>query len=250
MQSEGPAIVEFLARFCRHPRGREAGQPVMLVPEQQKVLTDMFAIEDGRWKHREALIMVHRKWAKTLLGSGISLYALTTRGIGTEIYFAANSRTQAGILKRNVDAFAMSSKALRKRLYVYRNKIETPLGSYMMTLGADAHQAHGYNPFISLIDEYWAFRNNELPEALSSGAAARDESMTIYITTPGINFMSPLGLLVERAERNDPTLYVHWPGRDVPADVDPYDETSGDSSTSDSSTAGSRNSSSRRKQTR
>jgi phage terminase large subunit-like protein len=223
MQSEGPAIVEFLARFCRHPRGSEAGQPVMLVPEQQKVLTDMFAIEDGRWKHREALIMVHRKWAKTLIGSGISLYGLTTRGIGTEIYFAANSRTQAGILKRNVDAFAMSSKALRKRLYVFRNKIETPLGSYMMTLGADAHQAHGYNPFISLIDEYWAFRSNDLPEALSSGAAARDESMTIYITTPGINFMSPLGLLVERAERADPTLFVHWPGRDIPADVDPFD---------------------------
>lgn len=224
MESEGPAITEFLARFCRHPRGAEAGQPVMLVPEQQRVLQDMFVTEDGIWKHREALIMVHRKWAKTLIGSGISLYALTTRGIGVEIYFAANSRAQAGILKRNVDAFAMSSKALRKRLYVYRNKIETPLGSYMMMLGADAHQAHGYNPFISLIDEYWAFRSNDLPEALSSGAAARNESMTIYITTPGINFASPLGMLVERAERNDPSLYVHWPGRDVPFDVDPHDE--------------------------
>lgn len=225
MQTEGPSIAEFLARFCRHPRGAEAGQPVTLVPEQRHVLDDMFALnEDGIWKHREALIMVHRKWAKTLIGSGISLYALTTRGLGIEIYFAANSRTQAGILKRNVDAFAMSSKALRKRLYVYKNRIETPLGSYMMTLGADAHQAHGYNPFVSLVDEYWAFRSNDLPEALSSGAAAREESMTIYITTPGINFMSPLGLMVERAERDDPTLYVHWPGKHVPHDVDPHDE--------------------------
>jgi len=225
VETDGPAIAEFLARFCRHPRGREAGQPVLLVPEQRAVLDNMFAIgEEGTWKHREALIMVHRKWAKTLIGSGIALFGLTSRGLGTEIYFAANSRTQAGILKRNVDAFAMSSKDLRKRLYIYKNRIETPLGSYMMTLGADAHQAHGYNPFISLVDEYWAFRSNDLPEALSSGAAARDESMTIYITTPGINFASPLGLLVERAERNDPTLFVHWPGKDVPHDVDPYDE--------------------------
>lgn len=224
MDTEGPAITEFLARFCRHPRGREAGQPVYLVPEQSTVLNNMFAREDGRWKHREALIMVHRKWAKTLISSGISLYSLISRPMGTEVYFAANSRAQAGILKRNVDAFAISSAPLRKRLYVYKNKIETPLGSYLMMLGADAHQAHGYNPFLSVIDEYWAFRSNELPEALSSGSAARDESMTIYITTPGINFQSPLGNLIERAERNDPTLFVHWPGRDIPHQVDVHDE--------------------------
>lgn len=224
MDTEGPQITEFMARFCRHPRGALAGQPVMLVPEQQRVLDDMFVREDGRWKHREALIMVHRKWAKTLISSGISLYSLITRAMGTEVYFAANSRAQAGILKRNVDAFAISSAPLRKRLYVYKNKIETPLGSYLMMLGADAHQAHGYNPFLSVIDEYWAFRSNELPEALSSGSAAREESMTIYITTPGINFQSPLGLLIERAERQDPTLYVHWPGRDIKHDVDIHSE--------------------------
>lgn len=224
MQTEGPQIVEFMARFCRHPRGNLAGQPVLLVPEQQRVLDDMFAMEDGTWKHREALIMVHRKWAKTLISSGISLYSLITRAMGTEVYFAANSRAQAGILKRNVDAFAISSAPLRKRLFVYKNKIETPLGSYLMMLGADAHQAHGYNPFLSVIDEYWAFRSNELPEALSSGSAAREESMTIYITTPGINFQSPLGMLIERAERNDPTLYVHWPGKDIPHNVDVHDE--------------------------
>ena len=224
MDTEGPAISEFMARFCRHPRGTEAGSPVMLVPEQRSVLDNMFVREEGRWKHREALIMVHRKWAKTLISSGVSLYSLITRQMGTEVYFAANSRAQAGILKRNVDAFAISSAPLRKRLFVYKNKIETPLGSYLMMLGADAHQAHGYNPFLSVIDEYWAFRSNDLPEALSSGSAAREESMTIYITTPGINFSSPLGLLIERAERNDPTLFVHWPGKDIDYNVDVHDE--------------------------
>ena len=188
------------------------------------MLNDLFELnDDGYWKYREGLIMVHRKWAKTLVGSGISLFTLLTRGIGVEVYFAANSRPQASILKRNVDAFALSTNALRKRLYVYKNKIETPLGSYMMPLGADAHQAHGYNPYVSLIDEYWGFKDNALPEALSSGSAAREESMTIYITTPGVDMNSPLGRLVERAKRGDPSLYVHYPGADVDEMVDVND---------------------------
>ncbi len=224
--TEGPAIAEFLARFCRHPRGSERGQPVLLVPEQQQVLNDLFAYgENGLWKNREGLILVHRKWAKTLMSSGAALYALLSRGLGVEVYFAANSRQQAGILKRNVDAFAVSTTALRKRLYVYKNKIETPEGGYMMPLGADAHQAHGFNPYLSFIDEYWGFRDNSLPEALTSGSAARDESMTIYITTPGIDLGSPLGMLVERSKRGtDDSLHVHWPGRDITDTLDIEDK--------------------------
>ena len=223
--TEGPAVTEFLARFCRHPRGADVGRPVLLVPEQQDVLNGMLKLNDeGKWQHREALIMVHRKWAKTLIGSGLSLFTLLSRPMGTEVYFAANRRSQASILKRNIDAFALSTAALRKRLYVFKNKIETPLGSYMLPLGADAHQAHGYNPYLSLIDEYWAFKDNTLPEALSSGSAAREESLTIYITTPGVNRDSPLGRIVERALRNDPSLFVHWPGRDMDDSIDIFDE--------------------------
>lgn len=222
--SEGPFIEEFLRQFCRHPRGPLAGTPVQLVPEQSQVLREVFALNDeGLWAHREALVMVHRKWAKTLISSGAGLTALTTKNMGTEVYFAANSRQQAGILKRNVDAFALSSKALRKRLYVYKNKIETPTGSTLGVLGADAHQAHGYNPLLSVIDEFWAFKDATLPEALSSGAAARPESMTLYITTPGITMASPLGHLVERHRRGDDSLYVHWPGESVGPDIDVHD---------------------------
>lgn len=222
--TEGPAITEFLARFCRHPRGSERGQPVMLVPEQREVLNEIFALrEDGYWKYREALIMVHRKWAKTLISSGIALYTLLSRGLGVEVYFVANSRAQAGILKRNVDAFALSTAALRSKLHVFKNKIETPVGGYMMPLGADAHQAHGFNPYASFVDEYWGFRSSELPEALTSGSAAREESMTIYITTPGLDMNSPLGRLVERSRRNDDSLFVHWPGGDIEDTVDVED---------------------------
>lgn len=224
-RNDGDNIIEFLSRFCRHPRGPDAGKPVLLVPEQQKVLREMFIpADDGLWQHREAAIVVHRKWAKTLTSSGIGLYMLTTRGMGIEIYFAANSRVQAGILKKNVDAFAISSRPLRRRLQVYKNKIEAMQGqSHIMVLGADAHQAHGYNPFVSVIDEYWAFRNNDLPEALSSGTAARPESMTLYITTPGVDMNSPLGELLERSERGDDSLYVYWPGKDIRDDVDIFD---------------------------
>lgn len=199
--------------------------PVLLVDEQREVLREMFELNDeGRWKHREALVMVHRKWAKTLISSGISLYALLSRGLGVEVYFVANSRQQAGILKRNVDAFAVSTPTLADKLYVFKNKIETPVGGYMMPLGADAHQAHGFNPYISFVDEYWAFRDNSLPEALTSGSAAREESMTIYITTPGIDHNSPLGKLVDRWKRgNDPSLYVHYPGQHIPENVDVHD---------------------------
>lgn len=224
MQSDGPFFSSFIEKFCRHPRGPLAGQAISLMDEQKDVLDGMFALNDeGYWKHREALIMVHRKWAKTLTVSGIGLGVLTTREMGTEVYFTANSRMQAGILKKNVDAFALASKPLRKRVWVFKNKIETPNHSHLMVLGADAHQAHGYNPMLSVCDEFWAFRNADLPEALASGAAARPESMTIYITTPGIIMDSPLGALVERAERGDDSLYTYWPGKSVSHEFDPFD---------------------------
>lgn len=201
----GQPIARFAYDFCRHTKGRQwAGDPVLFEPWQRDFFDELFARgADGRRLYTEAVLGLPRKNGKSTISSVFALYMLGFDDEGPEVYSAAAAKNQAGIVFGQAKTMVRKSPALDARLggifRVRQYHLECPEndGIYRV-ISADAPLQHGLNPSANVIDEFWAHPSWELYEALTSGGAAREEPLTLTITTAGWNTESPLGELYQR----------------------------------------------------
>ena len=69
MKSQGDHVAAFAEAYCRHTKGRWAGQPVVFEPWQREFLDEAFRLDArGRRVYREVLLGVPRK--NVVLASG------------------------------------------------------------------------------------------------------------------------------------------------------------------------------------
>ena len=69
--------ITFIERFCRHSKGKWAGQPVLLELFQKAYISALFGFVDketGLRQYKESLFMVGRKNGKSTMLAGIALY--------------------------------------------------------------------------------------------------------------------------------------------------------------------------------
>ena len=85
--------VQFIERFCKHSKGKWAGNPVILEVWQKALLYALFGFVDRNTnirQYRELLLIVARKNGKSTLAAAIGVYLLVADGeAGPEIYSAA-----------------------------------------------------------------------------------------------------------------------------------------------------------------
>lgn len=140
------------------------------------------ARDDGLFLAGKDLIVTHN----TTLASGLGMYLAFADGEnGAEVVFGAASKDQAGAAFRPVEALARSSKAL-KDAGIVANKTLIEKSSTTSTLKAVSSRgdlAHGANIHGALIDELHVHKNGDLLEAIESGTGAREQPLTIIITT-------------------------------------------------------------------
>jgi phage terminase large subunit-like protein len=112
------------------------------------------------------------------------------------VYAGAAARQQAGIVMGQSRAMALRSPRLQDHLLVRRYYLECPgNGGIMRALSSDGALQHGLNPSWSIIDELHAHKNPDLYTALTTGTGAREQPMTLSITTAGIAEEGILGAL-------------------------------------------------------
>jgi phage terminase large subunit-like protein len=88
-------------------------------------------------------------------------------------------------------------------------------------MSADADLQHGLNPSCAIIDEYHVHRNAEQYEAMRTGMAARENPLTVTISTAGARREGALWNLYERAQaKDDPRLFSYWRGAPDGADIE------------------------------
>jgi len=123
------------------------------------------------------------------LCAGLSLYLLTyDNEPGAEVYSAAYTREQAGIVYREASAMVRASGQLAGRLKVMDSlkRIEYPSreGVYAV-LSREAGSAEGLNIHGLIFDELHTQKTRDFYESLVYGGASRAQPLFVYITTAG-----------------------------------------------------------------
>ena len=121
------------------------------------------------------------------LAAGVGLYGLVADGeAGAEVYSAATTKDQAGILFRDAKAFVDGSAALRRRLVVDRNNIAyATKNSYFRPVSSEHRGLDGKRPHIALIDEIHEHPSAMVVDKMRAGTKGRTQALIFEITNAG-----------------------------------------------------------------
>jgi phage terminase large subunit-like protein len=239
LKSQGDHVCEFIDGFCHVTKdsiGGQVGDLIVLRPWQKLLVRHLFAVRpDGKLRHRQALIGMARKNAKSTLSAGIALHRLLMGAPGSEIYSAAGDREQARIVFGTARRMVEMEPELQAHLKCYQHVIENPAaGSVYKVLSAEAYTKEGLNPTLVLFDEVHVQPNRELWDVLQLASGARPEPLLVGITTAGGRYDSTgrdslcyglydYGKRLIAGEFDDPSFFMAWwePRDEKAATTDP-----------------------------
>lgn len=190
----GERAVTFL-KLLRHPNSTAPNNAFELAPWQERIVRRIYGPRhpDGRRIVQNVFLLVPRGNRKTSLAAALALLHTIgpERVPAGQVLFAAADREQAGIGFREAANIVRQDKRLiaATRIYdafnsakqiVYKAESVT-----LRALSSDGGAAHGLTPTFTLIDEIHIWKGRDLWEALRSGAAKVDDSLTVIATTAG-----------------------------------------------------------------
>jgi phage terminase large subunit-like protein len=230
-QAQADAACNFFEHVLKHTADEWYGKPFLLVPWQEEALTEIFGEvdDDGNRIIEMAYLEVPKKSGKSEMAAGLALFVLlTTNTPGCQVYGAAAATRQALNVFRAACKMVDQSPILSKRLRVLRGthriiKRSDP-ESFYAAVAADGDFGDGVNPAVVIADEIhrWKTRKQlDNWDVLSNGGITRRQTLTIAITTAGIQNESPLAWrLHEKARKieggivSDPKFYGRIYGAD------------------------------------
>ncbi len=232
--SRGWEVSDFINAMCIQTKDTVAGrsgQQIELRPWQDSLLNNIFAVrDDGRFKHRTALVGMPRKNGKSAISSGIALWGLFMGSEGGEVYSCAADRDQARIVFGDAKKMIEAEPELLAQAKLYRDAIEIPAtGSVYRVLSSEAYTKEGLSPTLVIMDELHALPNRELFDVMQLGMGARREPLLMAITTAGVKAdatgqdsiaysLYQYGQKVIRGEYDDPSFFMAWWEASVEAD--------------------------------
>lgn len=233
-------VVAFFAEILVHPAGPYARQRFMLRDWQEyDIVRPLFGevVWSPEWgcyvrRYRIAYICVARKNGKSSLMAGIVLYLLVGDDEeSAQIYGAAKDTKQAGKVFEPAKRMVQLSPLLSKRLKINQNSrriIDEQTASYYEIITSDAEGELGHNPHGFVLDEVLSQPDDQLWNAVRTGAGARTQPLMLAITTETNRAPSFGASLIDEAERieEDPTRAAHIFAyvRKLDDDADPWDE--------------------------
>ena len=159
-----------------------------------------FTKDTDMLRFKKAFISMSRKQGKSILVSGLVLYAFLfdrEPKEGRQMFTAANDKSQASIVFNMVSKqlmyFVSKVPELKKDVKKVRELLtHTKDGSYIRPLSRDTGAVDGFEPFLAVIDEYHAAKTNEMIELIESGQGNLLQSMIFIISTAGFNLNAPM----------------------------------------------------------
>jgi len=221
--TRGEQAIEWIHTHCRVPEGAKVGQPIELLPEQQRFIREIYDTPT-----RRAIISFARKNGKTTVAALLLLLHLCGPFYrkNSQLYSAAQSRDQAAIL------FALAAKIVRMSPDLFavvqiresgKQLLCPELGTIYKALSAEASTAYGLSPVFVVHDELGQVNGprSELYEALETAAGAQESPLSIIISTQAPTDADLLSILIDDAktgadERVKLFLYT------APEDLDPF----------------------------
>ena len=187
---EGLRHIEFIERFCKHSKGKFAGQPVKLEPFQKAKIQLFFGwqrIDTKKRRFRKSVDIRARKCGKSTETAAVSWDVfLNDKEAGPEVYCTANKKDQANIIYNECVNMRLQSpelKAITKKrqsdIYCNHN-----LG-FIKSLAADTSTMDGLNPSFFDQDEFHAAKTSDLYDVMVQGQSMREQPIAWLISTNG-----------------------------------------------------------------
>lgn len=235
---DGDKVADFIETFCKVTKsgvGAKAGTYLELRKWQRTLLRSIFArTEDGRYRHRTALVGLPRKNGKSALGSAVALYGLVMGDEdGREVYSCAGSKDQARIVFSVAKRMVEMDPELASQVKPYQSVLEhKPSGSIYKVLSSDAPMQEGLNPSLVIFDELHVQPDYELWNVMNLAMGARIDPLLLAITTAGVKtgrdgedsvcyWLYQYIKKIASGEVDDPTTFGAWFGAPQKA---PYDQ--------------------------
>lgn len=191
------SAVKFIESYIRHVKGDKAGQLIVLEDWQKNIIKQIFGWknkETGLRRYRKAYIEIPRKNGKSFLAACIILVMLfLDKEMGSEIYGAAGSRSQARIIFEVVRQIIEKEPRLDKRCDIFKNSIIVKTKnteSFYQTVSSESGPQHGFNAQCIVVDELHVHKNGKLLETLKTSMGSRSQPLLFMITTAGTDINS------------------------------------------------------------
>lgn len=201
-QKHADIACNFVEKLLKHTADDWWGQPFLLAPWQEDAVCAIFGNidEHGNRIIQIVYLEVPKKSGKTEFAAALILLVLTlTTQPGCQVYGAAAATRQALNVYRAACKMVEQSPELSKRLRIMRgtNRIvkRSDPDSFYAAVAADGDFGDGVNPAVVVADEVhrWKTRKHlENWDVLSKGGITRRQTLTIAITTAGVQNESPL----------------------------------------------------------
>lgn len=164
-------------------------KPFTLEPWQEFIVGSLFGwkVKDGSRRFRTGYIEVGKGNGKTPMAAGVGLLGLTAdKEPAAEVYSAAVTRDQAGILFRDAERMVDASPALRRRVTEnVGNLAHLPTGSFFRPVSSEARSLDGKRVHMALIDEVHEHPSAIVVDKMRAGTKGRRQAMIMEITNSG-----------------------------------------------------------------
>jgi phage terminase large subunit-like protein len=187
-------------RLFKHRKGVLQGKFIEPTPIQRFIFGNLYGwvnIRTGYRRFTKCYWQVGRKNAKSQSAALIALYEtmvfLSERKEISETYIAATKREQAAIVYDEAVNMLRGCSYLKGHYKIAYGKIRhAKTGSILRSLSEeDRKTGDGLNPQCSIIDEYHAHETSEILDIVQSGMGARQQPLTVIITTAGFDLEHP-----------------------------------------------------------
>lgn len=151
--------------------------------------------ETGKRRFTDSYAQVSRQQGKSVLNAilGIKCSNFDNYNYG-QIYCTATKADQARIVLNEITKFIRADKDLEELFDIkdYKNEITGKITSTVIrALGRDTHTIDGFRPYLGIVDEYHAHKDNQMYKLLKGGTRKLKQSLVSVITTAGFNLNAP-----------------------------------------------------------
>lgn len=151
--------------------------------------------DTGKRRFTDSYVQVARQQGKSVLNAVLGMYCSNFCNYNyAQVYCTATKSDQAKIVLKEVikfiDADADLSELFETKEYNGEVRCNLTQG-IIKALGRDTKSIDGFRPYLGIVDEYHAHKDNQMYKLLKGGTRNMKESLVSVITTAGFNLNGP-----------------------------------------------------------
>lgn len=161
--------------------------------------------ETGKRRFLDSYVQLSRQQGKSVLNAILGIKCSSFDGYNyAQIYCTATKSDQARIVMEEIEKFINADADLEELFDIkdYKNEIRAKLtNSKIKALGRDTKSIDGFRPYLGIVDEYHAHKDNQMYKLLKGGTRHLKQSLVSVITTAGLNLNAPCYELYQYCRR-------------------------------------------------